>query len=67
MLYTAAPGTPSHDALRLLKVLGTQTLASDSGATGEGGEAGGAGVVGGIGKALEAGAVRGLACRRRLA
>ena len=59
VLYTAAPGTPSHDALRLLKVLGTQTLASDSRATGEGGEAGGAGVVGGIGKALEGGAVRG--------
>jgi transcriptional regulator with XRE-family HTH domain len=26
ILYTAAPGTPSHDALRLLKVVGTQDL-----------------------------------------
>jgi transcriptional regulator with XRE-family HTH domain len=26
VLYTAAPGTPSHDALRLLKVVGTQDL-----------------------------------------
>lgn len=27
ILYTAAPGTPSHEALRLLKVVGTQDLA----------------------------------------
>lgn len=26
VLYTAAPGTPSHEALRLLKVIGTQDL-----------------------------------------
>jgi transcriptional regulator with XRE-family HTH domain len=26
VLYTAAPGTPSHEALRLLKVVGTQDL-----------------------------------------
>ncbi|WP_027943626.1 helix-turn-helix transcriptional regulator [Amycolatopsis taiwanensis] len=26
ILYTAAPGTPSHEALRLLKVVGTQDL-----------------------------------------
>jgi hypothetical protein len=26
VLYTAAPGTPSHEALRLLKVVGTQEL-----------------------------------------
>ncbi|MCW2861494.1 MAG: transcriptional regulator [Actinoallomurus sp.] len=26
VLYTAAPGTPSHEALRLLKVVGTQNL-----------------------------------------
>jgi transcriptional regulator with XRE-family HTH domain len=26
VLYTAAPGTPSHEALRLLRVVGTQTL-----------------------------------------
>jgi hypothetical protein len=26
VLYTAAPGTPSHDALKLLKVIGTQDL-----------------------------------------
>nr|WP_034288377.1 helix-turn-helix transcriptional regulator [Amycolatopsis benzoatilytica] len=26
ILYTAAPGTPSHEALRLLKVVGTQSL-----------------------------------------
>jgi hypothetical protein len=29
ILYTAAPGTPSHDALRLLKVLGTQALTTE--------------------------------------
>ena len=28
VLYTAPPGTPSHDALRLLKVVGTQDLAT---------------------------------------
>jgi hypothetical protein len=28
ILYTAAPGTPSHEALRLLKVVGTQDLTS---------------------------------------
>jgi transcriptional regulator with XRE-family HTH domain len=28
VLYTAAPGTPSHEALRLLKVVGTQSLAA---------------------------------------
>ncbi len=28
VLYTAPPGTPSHDALRLLKVVGTQDLAA---------------------------------------
>jgi hypothetical protein len=28
VLYTAAPGTPSHDALRLLHVVGTQDLSS---------------------------------------
>ncbi|MBV6700670.1 hypothetical protein [Kitasatospora aureofaciens] len=27
ILYTAAPGTPSHSALRLLKVVGSQDLA----------------------------------------
>jgi transcriptional regulator with XRE-family HTH domain len=27
ILYTAAPGTPSHEALKLLKVIGTQDLA----------------------------------------
>ncbi|MEV7022001.1 transcriptional regulator, partial [Kitasatospora sp. NPDC093558] len=27
ILYTAAPGTPSHEALRLLKVVGSQDLA----------------------------------------
>jgi transcriptional regulator with XRE-family HTH domain len=27
VLYTAAPGTPSHEALRLLKIVGTQDLA----------------------------------------
>lgn len=26
VLYTAAPGTPSHEALRLLRVVGTQDL-----------------------------------------
>jgi MmyB-like transcription regulator ligand binding domain len=26
ILYTAAPGTPDHDALRLLNVIGTQDL-----------------------------------------
>jgi PAS domain-containing protein len=35
VLYTAAPGTPSHDALRLLKVLGIQTLTPDPAAAGE--------------------------------
>jgi transcriptional regulator with XRE-family HTH domain len=39
VLYTAAPGTPSHDALRLLKVLGTQTLGADPAVAGEAGEA----------------------------
>ena len=29
VLYTATPGTPSHEALRLLKVVGTQRLLSD--------------------------------------
>ncbi|WP_019632891.1 helix-turn-helix transcriptional regulator [Actinomadura atramentaria] len=29
ILYTAAPGTPSHEALKLLKVVGTQSLAPD--------------------------------------
>lgn len=28
ILYTAAPGTPSHRALQLLKILGTQWSAS---------------------------------------
>jgi hypothetical protein len=28
VLYTAPPGTPSHEALRLLKVVGTQDLAA---------------------------------------
>jgi hypothetical protein len=28
VLYTAPPGSPSHDALRLLKVVGTQDLAT---------------------------------------
>jgi hypothetical protein len=56
VLYTAAPGTPSHDALRLLKVLGTQTLTPDSGVAGEGGAAGEADVVRGAGVAGEAGA-----------
>jgi MmyB-like transcription regulator ligand binding domain len=28
VLYTAPPGTPSHEALRLLKVVGTQDLAT---------------------------------------
>ncbi|MGP4023753.1 MmyB family transcriptional regulator [Actinomadura sp. 3N407] len=27
VLYTAAPGTPSHEALKLLRVVGTQDLA----------------------------------------
>jgi transcriptional regulator with XRE-family HTH domain len=39
VLYTAAPGTPSHDALRLLKVLGTQALGTDPAVAGEAGEA----------------------------
>ena len=26
VLYTAAPGTPSHEALKLLRVIGTQDL-----------------------------------------
>jgi hypothetical protein len=26
ILYTAVPGTPDHDALRLLNVIGTQDL-----------------------------------------
>lgn len=30
VLYTAAPGTPSHEALRLLKVVGTQGLTTRS-------------------------------------
>jgi transcriptional regulator with XRE-family HTH domain len=30
ILYTAPPGTPSHEALRLLKVVGTQDLAARS-------------------------------------
>jgi hypothetical protein len=28
VLYTAPPGTPSHEALRLLRVVGTQDLAT---------------------------------------
>jgi hypothetical protein len=30
VLYTAPPGTPSHEALRLLRVVGTQDLATRS-------------------------------------
>lgn len=30
VFYMAAPGTPSHEALRLLKVVGTQELAGPS-------------------------------------
>jgi hypothetical protein len=29
VLYTATPGTRSHEALRLLKVIGTQDLTAD--------------------------------------
>jgi hypothetical protein len=29
VFYTAAPGTPSHDALRLLRVIGTQEIEGD--------------------------------------
>jgi hypothetical protein len=28
VLYTAAPGTPSYDALKLLRVIGTQEMAA---------------------------------------
>jgi transcriptional regulator with XRE-family HTH domain len=31
MFYTAAPGTPSHQALQLLRVVGTQDIAAESG------------------------------------
>ncbi|MGH9271119.1 MAG: hypothetical protein ACRDZ2_07585, partial [Ilumatobacteraceae bacterium] len=31
VLYTAAPGTPAHEALQLLRVIGTQNLAPASG------------------------------------
>jgi transcriptional regulator with XRE-family HTH domain len=35
VLYTAAPGTPSHEALRLLKVLGTQSVPGEAAAGSE--------------------------------
>jgi hypothetical protein len=40
ILYTAAPGTPSHEALRLLSVIGTQNLGPAPGGSGPAGEVG---------------------------